>query len=272
MNELKILTAKSKNIRKKILEITYKAKSSHVGSSLSTVELLTYIFYSFLDKKDYNLTPNKRNSILLSKGHAAASFYSTLSEFGYISNDELINYSVDGTFMTGHINSYIHGVDFSTGSLGHAPSVGVGISLASKKDGFNKYNFTIVSDGELNEGSVWEAIMFASHHKLDNFVMVVDCNKIQSFGFTKDVINMEPLEEKFKSFGCDVHRIDGHNFIEIENCFSNLDKNNKPKVIIADTIKGKGVSFMENKLEWHYKSTTEEELKLAIEELDKIHI
>ncbi|MEK7432439.1 MAG: transketolase [Cyanobacteriota bacterium] len=258
----------SKNVRKNLLNITYKASSSHIGSSMSLVEILVYLYSEKLNKDSFDMNISERNSLIISKGHAAAVVYSILYEFDYISKKDLDNYSQNGSFMTGHVNYKVNGVEFSTGSLGHGLSVALGISICAKRENRSSRCYVILSDGELNEGSIWEGIMFSSHHKLDNITIIIDNNKIQSFGFSKDVINMESLENKFESFGLDVFRINGHNFYELDNALSENKKNGKPKIIIADTIKGKGVTFMENKLEWHYRSLSKELYEKAIYEIE----
>jgi transketolase len=247
----------SKEIRKRILKLSNTAKSSHVGSSLSIVDILV-ILYKFFIKKN--------NTFVLSKGHACLAYYCILQKFGHISNKILNSYGSNNTILLAHVSHKVPGVEFSTGSLGHGLPYSVGRALAEKINKTNNKIYVLISDGELNEGTTWESLLFASFHKLDNLIIIVDYNKIQSLDFTKNVLTLEPLKEKFKAFNCNIKNINGHNFNQIYK--SLLVKNNKkPTVIIANTIKGKGVEYMENKILWHYKSPNTEELEIAIKEL-----
>lgn len=230
------------------------ANSSHIGSCLSVAEILAVVNCQ-LDQTDHEL--------IFSKGHAAAAFYASLA-YQKVSATELLNsFGRDGTQLIGHVNHAIDGILFSTGSLGHGFPIAVGIAIAAK----HKKVYVIVSDGELNEGTTWESLAIASHLKLSNLTLIVDANGIQSFGKTTEVLNLEPLINKFQSFGWDCIEIDGHS---IESLFSSLEveSHDKPKVIIARTIKGKGISEMEGRLEWHYRSPTKEQLELFIEEIE----
>jgi transketolase len=248
-----------RNIRTNILKITYKAKSSHIGSCLSIVEILSVLYGKVLKKKD---------RFILSKGHAALALYCTLFEKKFISLKVLNSFGFNKTVLMNHVSHKVKGVEFSTGSLGHGLPVAVGKALKFKINKENNKVFILISDGELNEGTTWESLLFASHHKLDNLNIIVDYNKIQSMDFVNKVIKIEPLKEKFLSFGCDVYQVDGHNKSSIQKVL--LKKNNKkPKIIIANTIKGKGVSFMENNNLWHYKSPNLQELQIALKEIKK---
>ena len=248
----------SKKIRKKILKISYKSQTTHIASSLSIVDLITVIYLKFMNKK--------RNTFILSKGHACLAHYCLLNELKIISNKDLETYGKNNSALMCHSDFKVPGVEVSTGSLGHGLPIATGIALSYKLKKENKKVFVLMSDGELNEGSNWESILFASHHKINNLVLIIDYNKIQSLDFVKKTINLEPLDKKFKAFGFDTIKINGHNYSKI---FLALKKESKrPKVIIADTIKGKGVSFMENKVLWHYKPPNKEEFKKAIVELN----
>lgn len=260
----------SLNVRKLTVEMIYNAKSSHIGGSLSIVDILSVLYNGFLKINPKNPNDSLRDRFLLSKGHACASLYSTLSLIGYFDETILKTYGKDGSILMSHVSSQVPGVEFSTGSLGHALPVGEGIALAGKRKKENWKTVVLMSDGELDEGSNWEAFLMAPHLKLENLYVIIDYNKIQALGNTNDVINLEPLEDKFKSFGWEIRRVNGHNHKEIYNALISLEKSStyKPKLIIADTIKGKGVSFMENKLLWHYHSPSEQEYKKAIRELD----
>jgi transketolase len=259
----------SVNVRKTCLQLVYKANASHIGGAFSIADILSVLYTDVLnyDVKDPNWS--ERDRLFYSKGHACTAMYAVLKEVGFYTEGELNTFSENGSYFTSHINHKIPGIELSTGSLGHALSVACGVALAGKRKKANWRTYTIVSDGELNEGSNWEAILFAPHHQLNNMTLIVDYNKIQSLGTIKEVLDLDPLSEKFKAFGWDTLEIDGHNHAEI---LSALDKENshttKPKVIIAHTIKGKGVDFMENQLAWHYKSPNKEQLESGLHQIE----
>lgn len=247
----------AKQIRIRILQISNRAKSSHVGSCLSIVDILVVLYKNFI---------NKKNIFVLSKGHACLAYYCVLQKFGHFSNKTLNSYGKNNTILLSHVSHIVPGVEFSTGSLGHGLPYATGRALAEKINITNNKIFVLISDGELNEGTTWESLLFASFHKLDNLIIIIDYNKIQSLDFTKNILKLEPLRKKFQSFGCNVKNINGHNFIQIYKSFF-VRKNKKPTVIIANTIKGKGVSFMENTISWHYKYPNLKELEVAIKEI-----
>lgn len=251
------LNSTAKQIRIRILQLSNAAKSSHIGSSLSIVEILVVLYKFFIKKK---------NVFILSKGHACLAYYCVLQKFGYFSNKILESYGKNNTILLSHVSHRVPGVDFSTGSLGHGLPYATGRALAEKINKTNIKIFVLISDGELNEGTTWESLLFAAHHDLDNLITIVDYNKIQSLDFAKNVLKLEPLNKKFQSFGCNVKNIDGHNFNQIYRSLL-VKKNKKPTVIIANTIKGKGVGFMENSILWHYKYPNEKELDIALKEL-----
>lgn len=268
INENELLRL-SREVRKDILKMVHESKASHVGSAFSTVELLVVLYKLILKINPENPTDKKRDRFLLSKGHACTALYAILAEMGYFEKRLLDDYSKDGSIFMSHINSEVPGVEFSTGSLGHALPVGLGVALAAKSRKEDWKTYVLLSDGELNEGSNWEAFLMAPHLKLDNLFVLIDCNKIQAMGFTKDIINTEPLEEKFINFGWEVNRVDGHSYKLIFESLEKINKiNGKPKILIADTVKGKGVSFMENNLAWHYRSPSVDEFKLGIDEIE----
>tara|TARA_B100001113_G_scaffold1182_2_gene1076 strand:+ start:13884 stop:14675 length:792 start_codon:yes stop_codon:yes gene_type:complete len=257
----------AKNIRKHVLRMTSKGKSSHVGSALSIADILA-VLYSNINVNPKNPLDPKRDRFILSKGHAGAAVYAVLAELGYFSKEILDTHYQDGSILSGHVSHKgVPGVEFSTGSLGHGLSVACGFALAAKRKSLNFKSYALLSDGELDEGSNWEAILFAPHHNLDNLTCIVDYNKLQSLTTVKETLNLEPLKDKIKSFGWNVIDIDGHNHDELKK---SINKNtSKPKFIIANTIKGKGISFMENKVVWHYKSANEEELEKGLNELEE---
>jgi len=253
----KIILKIAKSIRIKILELSNKAKSSHIGSSLSVVEILLVLYKFFIKKK---------NIFILSKGHACLVYYCILNKFRYINLKTLNSYGKNNSILMSHVSHKVPGVEFSTGSLGHGLPYATGRALAEKINFTNNTVYVLISDGELNEGTTWESLLFATFNKLDNLCIIIDYNKIQSLDFTKNILKLEPLRKKFQSFGCNVKNINGHNFIQIYKSFF-VRKNKKPTVIIANTIKGKGVSFMENSISWHYKYPNLKELEVAIKEI-----
>ena len=249
----------SKKIRKNILKISYQSKSAHIASSLSIVDIIATIYTKFIKK-------NGNNIFILSKGHACLAHYCLLHELGYIKKKVLNSFGKNGTVLMSHSSHLVPGVNLSTGSLGHGLPVSTGIALSKKIKEEKGKVFVLLSDGELNEGSNWESLLFLTHHNLNNLVIVIDYNKIQSLDFVRKTIKLQPLKDKFLSFGCKVSEINGHNDKEILNCLKKKTK--KPLVIIANTIKGKGVSFMENKVLWHYKSPNLKELISGLKELN----
>ncbi len=260
------LNETKKDCLKELLSSYKKANAGHIGSALSCLDLLVYLYFSKMENCD---------KFILSKGHAAAALYTVLYKRGVINKEVYDTYYKDGTNLPAHppCTNKLKGVTFGTGSLGHGLSLALGIALANKFKKNNSKSYCIVSDGDCNEGSTWEAALFAGHHKLSNLITIVDHNKLQGFGLSSDVMNLEPLRDKWSSFGWDVYEIlDPHNFNEIESCFEDikLAKNNKPKCVIAHTIKGKGISFMENRLEWHYLSMTDEQYLKALAEIEGI--
>jgi len=255
-------------IRRQILEMVYTAKASHIGGALSMTDLLAVIYNDILNIDPRNASDPARDRFLLSKGHAVTGLYATLGLKGFFLLDDLKTYAMDGSLYLSHTSHKINGVEISAGSLGHALPVATGLAIAAKRKKESWKTYCLVSDGELNEGSNWEAILFAPQQKLDNLVLIIDYNKIQSLGFVKDVIDLDPLTSKFTAFNWDVFEIDGHNHSQIYDTFIQCkESNGKPKVVIAHTVKGKGVDFMENKILWHYKSPNLDELNIAINNL-----
>ncbi len=258
-------------IRYYTLLMVNQAKSSHIGTNYSATDLLAVLYGKILC-----VDPNipkwpERDRFILSKGHGCAAFYATLAERGFFPLKWLDTFYQNGSLLAGHVTHVnIPGVEVSTGSLGHGLSIGAGMALAAKRDDNSYRVFVLLSDGECDEGSTWESILFASQNKLDNLIAIVDYNKIQSLGWVKDIIDLEPFAEKWRSFGWAVREIDGHNLTEIDNALSSIPfEKALPSCIIAHTIKGKGVSFMENKLLWHYRSPQGEEFEAALAELSR---
>lgn len=258
----------AKEARRDIVKMVAKAGAGHPGGSLSCIDILTYLYHKEIKLNLDNVDSNNRDQLVLSKGHAAPALYAALCSVGVLSKEELLTLRKINSDLQGHPNmNDTKGVDMSTGSLGQGISAAVGMAIANKVKG-SKYNvYAVCGDGEFQEGQVYEALMSAAHYKLDNFIVVLDYNGLQIDGKISDVMNSAPFKEKFEAFGFDVFEIDGHNFNEIENAVNLAKKSNKPAAIVARTVKGKGVSFMENNAGWHGKAPNDEELEKALNEL-----
>lgn len=264
------LELKATEFRKEILEMIVNAKGTHIASSFSIVDILVYLYYKVLKINPQNPKDEKRDKFVLSKGHGCAALYVTLANKGFFPKNVLQTYTRSGSILGGHPDSTrIPGVETSTGSLGHGFSVSVGFALANKMKKNKSTVYCLVGDGELNEGSNWEAAMSASHHKLDNLILIIDDNKLMISGFAKDILDPLSFNEKFRAFGWNTVEINGHNFSELIKAFQKAQiRNGRPTAIIANTIKGKGVSYMENKKEWYSMLPNEEEFGRAIKEID----
>ena len=259
----------AKNIRLQVLRMVHRAKASHVGSCFSIADIVAVLYGSVLNVKPTEPAWIERDRFILSKGHSAAAVYAALALRGFIPEKELEKYGESGSLLMTHISHKINGVEFSTGSLGHGLPFATGKAMAAKKDKKLWRTFALLSDGELDEGSNWEAFIFAAHHKLDNLVAIIDYNKLQSLTTVANTLGLEPLADKFAAFGWSVKEVDGHNLVDIEGLLKTAPwVSEKPSVLIAHTIKGKGVSFMQNRVEWHYKSPNAEQLAQAIEEIE----
>jgi len=255
-------------IRKHAVRMTSAGGSSHVASILSMSDILAVLYGSVMNYRSKDPSWSERDRFVLSKGHAGAGVYAVLAEMGFMPLSILKSHYQNGSNLSGHVSHKgIPGVEFSTGSLGHGLSVASGMALAAKINKKNYRFFVLMGDGECDEGSVWEAIMFASHHKLINLTVIVDRNQHQSIYSTEDTLALEPFSEKWQSFGWEVIVVDGNCCKALIEAFAKIDVN-KPVCIIANTIKGKGVSFMENNILWHYRSPQGEEFKNAIRELE----
>ena len=255
-------------LRKHCVKMVRRVNASHIGSCLSIAEILACLYWHTLRVDPLCPAWSDRDRFILSKGHAAAIVYAALAMRGFISDDLLNTYYTDGSALTGHINHDVPGVEVSTGSLGHGLPVACGIALAAKREGLPFRTYVLASDGELDEGSNWEAILFAPQHQLDNLVLIIDYNKIQSFGRVQEILDLNPLADKFRAFRWEVREIDGHNMGQLVATFTSLPfQTGKPSVVIAHTVKGKGISFMEDTLAWHYKCPTAEQMEMALREL-----
>jgi transketolase len=252
----------AKLARASAVTITAKSKSSHVGSCLSVIDILATLFALKFSQKE-----NHDDQIILSKGHAAAALYCVLDAYDLL-EDNLESYCENNSNLYGHVNHHASGyIPISTGSLGHGMPFGVGIALANKLKKVKNKTFVVISDGELNEGTTWESALFAGHHGLSNLVVIIDRNRIQSLGFTEETLSLDPIDMKWTSFGWNTVEINGHDYREILD--ASLVETTKPLCIIANTIKGKGVTFMENTVEWHYKSATDNELQEALVQIER---
>lgn len=260
--------AVASKIRQTALICHFHSKSSHIGGGFSCADILTVLYGGWLNISPDSIKDPNRDRFILSKGHAAATYYATLAEYGFIPEEWLQSYCQLGSKLGGHVSHHVPGVEFSSGSLGHGLPAGVGIALGAKRAGKGYLAVVLMSDGEMDSGANWEAIMMASGQKLDNLLVIVDRNQLQAMGFTEDIVPLGDLAQKFEPFGWSVKTIDGHNFEAIKKALDQFPfVSEKPSVIIANTIKGKGVSFMENRLEWHYKSPNEDEFEKAMKEL-----
>lgn len=269
MSQYQNLKNAATQIRKDIIEMINAAGSGHPGGSLSAADILATLYFEKMNIDPKNPKLENRDKFILSKGHAAPVLYATLARKGYFSPDELTSLRKMGSMLQGHPDMKgIPGVEMSTGSLGQGFSASIGMSLAAKLDKSDSRIYVLLGDGEINEGLVWEAAMSAAHYKLDNLTAILDFNGLQIDGKNVDVMNPNPVDEKWMSFGWNVVIIDGHNYEEIIDAFEQAEKTKgKPTMIIAKTIKGKGVSFMENQASWHGTAPSNEDKVKALEEL-----
>ena len=270
MNKLE-LQKKAVEVRKGIVTGVYNAKSGHPGGSLSAADLFTYLYFEEMNVDPENPEDENRDRFVLSKGHTAPGYYAALALKGFFPIEDLKTLRHVGSYLQGHPDKkHTPGVDMSSGSLGQGLSVAVGMALAAKMQGKDYRTYCLCGDGEIQEGQIWEAAMFAGHRKLDNLCVIVDNNNLQIDGTVEDVCSPYPIDEKFKAFNFHVININGNDFDEIDKAFAEARAHKgEPTAIIAHTIKGKGVSFMEDKAGWHGKAPNEEEYKIAMEELEK---
>ena len=261
----------AKELRRKILDIIFQAGSGHPGGSLSATDILTALYFGGILQYDPHDPSNpKRDRFILSKGHASALMYCVLARAGYFPEEKLRDYRKIGSelFLSGHPHPKTPGVEIASGSLGQGLSVGHGIALGARVDKLDYRVYVVLGDGEIQEGQIWEAAMSAAKFNSNNLIAIVDNNKVAQDNVTKDLKNIEPLEDKWKAFGWDTYRIDGHNMEDVMNTLLLPMHSNKPRVIIADTVKGKGVSFMEGEKAWHGVSPSEKDFNNALKELE----
>ena len=268
-NDIAILEEKARTIRKHVVNMIFEAGSGHPGGSLSCVDIITVLYFHEMRFNPAEPDEADRDRFILSKGHAAPTLYATLAECGYFPVNELLSLRKFGRLLQGHPDIAIHGVEASTGSLGQGLSISCGIALAAKIDNKESRIYTLLGDGECDEGQVWEAAILASHYKLDNLTAIVDRNGLQIDGPTEKVLSLEPIAGKWKEFGWHVIEIDGNKIPEIIEAFDEARQiKGKPTVIIAHTLKGKGVSFMEWICAFHGKGLNKDEMKIALQELE----
>jgi transketolase len=269
-NQTKLCLQKTAcKVRIGIIEGVHAAKSGHPGGSLSVADILTYLYFKEMNIDPENPKDPARDRFVLSKGHAAPALYATLAQRGFFSPDELLGLRHIGSILQGHPDmKHIPGVDMSTGSLGQGISAAVGMALSAKHFGDNFRVYAVLGDGELEEGQVWEAAMFAANKKLSNLTAFVDFNGLQIDGTIEEVNSARPIDKKFEAFGWETIVIDGHDFEQIESALEKAKKSDKPVAIIANTVKGKGVSFMENAVGWHGKAPGDEQYEQAMAELN----
>jgi transketolase len=265
IKELKKLSAQSRRL---MVETLICAGCGHPGGAFSCIDMMVALFFEVLKINPNNPKWSERDRFILSKGHSSVALYTVMHLRGFFSRELLLSFRQDKSELCGHPDMHkVTGVEMSTGSLGHGLSVGVGLSLAAKMDKKRYKTFVLMGDGETQEGSVWEAAMSAAHYKLDNLVGIVDRNKMQIDGYTEDIMSLEPYKEKWKAFGWNVKEINGHNMSEIILTLKKVPfRKNKPSLIISNTVKGKGISFMENKYEWHGKALKGEHADIARQE------
>ncbi|MEJ5228587.1 MAG: transketolase [Pseudothermotoga sp.] len=264
------LRIKAAQIRKELLQMIYQAKTGHTGGSLSCVDILVSLYFGVMRFDPKNPHSPDRDRFIMSKGHSVEALYAVLAHAGFFDQKELKTYCTFGSKLTGHPTTKVPGVEVNTGALGHGLAVGVGMALAGKIDTRDYKVYVLMGDGEIDEGSVWEAAQVAAHYRLDNLIGIVDRNKLQISGCTEEVMRLEDLEKKWEAFGWKVLQVDGHDIDKLINVFKSIPiVSDVPHVVIAHTIKGKGVSFIENKKEWHHHVPNDDEFQRAMKELDE---
>lgn len=263
--------ALARKIRRHALDMTSRGGSSHIGAALSCADILAVLYGSVMRVDPADPRAPWRDRFILSKGHAGCAVYATLAELGFFDPERLRTHYQDGSLLSGHVSHKgIPGVEISTGSLGHGLSIAAGMAYAAKLDQAKHRVFAVLSDGECDEGSTWEAILFSAHHRLHNLVAVIDYNKIQSLAPVDETLGLEPFTDKWRSFGWKVYEADGHDHDDLRHTFDQaLTSSKRPSVVIAHTTKGKGVSFMENSVLWHYRTARGAEYEAAVQELEE---
>lgn len=270
MNE-KDLRLKSNGIRRGILRMAICSGMGHIGGALSSADLLTALFYRVMRVDPQNPEWAGRDRFILSKGHCVEGYLCILADLGFFPPEELEGFCTYASPLIGHPNNKVPGVEMNTGALGHGLSLAAGMALGAKRDHADTRVYTLMGDGEQDEGTIWEAAMFAAHHRLDNLCAILDRNRLQISGPTEEIMALGNLAEKWRSFGFYVLEIDGNNMLEILEGFGRLETvSGQPKLLLAHTVKGKGVSFMENRYEWHHGAPSEEEYEIALRDLELV--
>lgn len=260
----------AKQIRERSLQMVHQAHASHIGGALSMADIIAVLFTHVMRYDASRPDWEERDRFILSKGHACVSYYTALAQVGFIADADLDTYSQNGSQLMCHVSHKIPGVEVSAGSLGHGLPYGIGMALAAQRKKRHYRTFVLLGDGEMDEGSNWEGLMFAAHHRLHQLCAIIDYNKIQSLGNTNEVMCLEPLKDKLVAFGCNVLEVNGHDHEALLSAFRQFEQEQqRPTVIVAHTVKGKGVSYMENNLAWHYKSPDDQQLEAAIEEIEQ---
>lgn len=257
-------------LRKTILRMSHIGKTAHIACALSLVEILAVLYRDFVSYPKNDPENSDRDFLILSKGHGVMAQYACLKELGWLSEDEILNYFADGSLLKGLSDSRVYGLEVASGSLGHGFSVGVGMALGAKLRKTEQKTYVIVGDGEINEGAIWEGALFAAHHELHKFMVIVDQNGYQAMGSTDEILKLDDLQRKFESFGFESITVDGHDEVALRDTIARLElsSSTKPKAVVAKTIKGKGVPFMENDNLWHYTRLSPEAYKLAVAAVD----
>lgn len=269
MSKIDFLRKKAIQIRKNIVEMIYEGGMGHIGGSLSAVDILVCLYYEIMQINPKNPLWEDRDRFILSKGHSVEVYYSVLADLGFFPEEELKTFGKYKSRFIGHPSVKVPGVEINTGALGHGLSAAVGMAIGGKMDKRDFKVYVLMGDGELAEGSIWEGAMAASHYRLDNLVGIVDRNLLQISGNTEDVMKLENLKDKWRSFGWETVSVDGHDMGKLLQTFKKIPvKRDKPHIVIANTVKGKGISFIENRAEWHHKVPDKKETEKALAELD----
>jgi len=259
--------ALARSIRRSALQMVHRARASHIASALSIADIVAVLYGQVMHQRPAEPRWPERDRFILSKGHACSAVYAALAHVGYLELQRLEHFGLDHSELMNHISHHVPGVEFSTGSLGHGLPFGVGKALAAQLRGQPWRTFVLLSDGEMAEGANWEALLFAAHHRLDQLCALIDYNQLQSLGSVAETLALEPLADKLLAFGCEVLQVDGHAHEQIAAAL-NRPAIGQPRVVIAHTVKGKGVSFMQNRVEWHYKNPDDAQLAQALAELE----
>lgn len=261
----------SRKLRRTVLEMAYAGSTVHIACAFSIIEILAVLYRSHLNLGDGSVTATGRDYLVLSKGHGVMAQYACMRELGWLTDKDISNYFGDGTLLKGLSDGHVPGLEVTSGSLGHGLSVGVGLALAAKRNSTGQRCFAIVGDGELNEGPIWEAMLFAAQFELSNLLIIVDANGFQAMGRIDEIIRLESIADKFKSFGFETRDIDGHDEVLLNSTIDELMglKSKAPRAIVARTVKGQGISFMADDNRWHYTRLSPETYAQAVAELDR---